>query len=194
MDTATRPAPLTRRADSRSITCYVPASLDLDGLPEHLRDRCIRLMDLVHRKRILLQADPGGWVPLKKTYLRVEFGRHTLDDVIKVLTAAGVLECDQEYKIGERSRRYRATPHDGPWVQVLIAAPKNRSGRHQILLAPVHHHLHGHLQHLTIDFPRRRDRRPAGTRRRLAAGHRRIPQRDRGAVPSGTGRRLPAQS
>jgi hypothetical protein len=154
MGSSARTKRTTGGADCRSITCYVPVSVDLDRLPEHLRDKCLMFTDLLHRKCIMLDADPGGWVALKTEYLRAEFGRYALPDMLGALIRMGVLECDRRYVIGECSRRYRAVPCDGPWVQVQIATPRKPNRRHTIPLAPVHHYLQRHLEQLTIDFPR----------------------------------------
>lgn len=144
---------MTDGMDNSKRTYYVPADADLSLLPERIRDQCIRFLDLLHRQRITLKADSCGWTPLKADYLRNQYGRHALADVLSVLCKLGVLEFDRRYRKGERSRRYRVVPWDGPWVPVQAAAPKRNAQRQTIPLAPVHCYLQRQLRKLTIDLP-----------------------------------------
>ena len=55
MDASARPELTTSRADSKLITCYVPASVDLDLVPDAPPRPGVRFMDLIHRKRVFFR-------------------------------------------------------------------------------------------------------------------------------------------
>ncbi len=153
MDTPNALVRTTSGMDYSKSTYYAPATVNVSQFPEYIRDQCIGFLDLLHRKRITLKAESCGWTPLKTDYLRNQFGRHALADVLSVLRTLGVLECDRRYRKGKRSRRYRVVPWDGPWVPVQAAAPKRSAKRQTIPLAPVHYYLQRQLGELTIDLP-----------------------------------------
>ncbi len=143
---------------------YVPQAFDAESvLPSDLRqyaDCANYLVHLVVCGTVFKHANPLGYVQLKRDYLRKVTPKHVERSIRLSLIDAGVLECDNHYRIGEKAKGYRVSERFTTathWIQCRDARVAERirairnAGLSSSVEIPVHRYLRDWLRRVKID-------------------------------------------
>lgn len=150
---------------------YIPSNLDLPSLIEkeyqndENLDRLHYIINLIYEQRILYKIT-SEYVPLKALYLRKLIGRSTdtnnicnYNDYINILINKGIIACDKQYIVNEKSYGYKlCEPYSlvrHKQISIKSNCLQNNIQRWQIKRLPttrVHQHLYKFLQEVEIDY------------------------------------------
>ncbi len=134
---------------------WIPKSFnfqDIDNIK--VREGMMRLSNLIFVKSHDYPTLLETFVPLKKEYLRNQFGTDT-QEIIKLGLETNLIETDNHYQVGAKSIGYRIGEQfrESPFRIININRNIHEDKNLKELLARNHHfrYLHTHLTSLTID-------------------------------------------
>lgn len=155
--TGPAPGPAPARA-------YLPADLDLSFIAPGRRDAARYFVGRLYLARHVAGNDPDKFLTMYSPLLQAQLGSDYRREVIDPLLEQGVVEADPSYSTGWRglpsySKSYRLAPvyRHGRFEAVLLKNPellrrlaRDRAARDVELDAPVHRHLKGWHDRLTV--------------------------------------------
>ena len=100
-----------KRAVNRGNRAYFPEGLERSDWPQQYRDAMTWIVHMIYLRRILERFGKDDYVPLKTIYLREILGRNEADTAKNLLLRHGVIESDNHYIQGEKSKGYRLREH-----------------------------------------------------------------------------------
>ena len=144
------------RAVNRGNRAYFPEGLERSNWPEEHRDAMTWIVHQIYLRRILERLGKDDFIPLKAIYLRDILGWREADAAKKLLLRRGVIECDDHYIKGEKSKGYRLKQNriathrlidlDNPTIKANVVK------RHLAMTAKtVHKWLYHNLSRVTVD-------------------------------------------
>lgn len=143
------------RAVNRGNRAYFPEGVDRSAWPEQFRDAMTWIIHLIYLRRILDRCGKDEYVPLKTIYLREILGWREAEAAKTLLLRQGVIECDNHYVKGEKSKGYRLRHRDVTHRLVDIDNPTIRANvikRHlDVTGKAVHKWLYDNLSRVTVD-------------------------------------------
>jgi hypothetical protein len=96
-----------KRSFNNGNKAYFPEGLDRSTWPEPYRDAMTWIVHLIYLRRVLERSGKDDFVPLKTIYLREILGGREADVAKELLLRNGIIECDNYYVQGEKSKGYR---------------------------------------------------------------------------------------
>ena len=141
---------------------YVPESFDPHILADKWSDYAAYVLSIINQRLVFEKLDPDAFAPLMSVLLKRVLPKRHYKIILDLLMRLDVIECDNRYSPGTKSKGYRLTARyrGEKHRRYLVTHPgltakldQLKREMHDGIILPVHRYLYRWLQEITFEYP-----------------------------------------